>query len=130
MVTVTYVDTSAAMKLLFDEAESEAVFAFFLSGTEQRFVASWLLHTELHCAAGRRGDISPASLSTVLGIVDLIDVTRGDLITAGAQAPLRSNDAIHLAVAFRVGVDEIVTYDRQLGDVASRAGIAVVAPGR
>lgn len=126
---LTYVDTSAAMKLLFEEAESEATLAFFVSGADRRFVASWLLHTELHCAAGRRGDISPASLSAVLGAVDLVDITRGDLITAGSQAPLRSNDAIHLAVAFRLGVDEILTHDRELGDVASRAGIAVAAPG-
>lgn len=128
MVILTYVDTSAAMKLLFDEAESEAALTFLASSTDRRLVASWLLHTELHCAAGRRGDISPANLATVLGAVDLIDITRGDLITAGTQAPLRSNDAIHLAVAFRVGVDEIVTYDRELGDVASRAGITVLAP--
>ena len=128
MVILTYVDTSAAMKLLFDEAESEAALTFFASSTDRRLVASWPLHTVLHCAAGRRGDISPANLATVLGAVDLIDITRGDLITAGTQAPLRSNDAIHLAVAFRVGVDEIVTYDRELGDVASRAGITVLAP--
>jgi predicted nucleic acid-binding protein len=129
MVTVTYVDTSAAMKLLFEEAESDAALNFFTQGTEQILVASWLLHTELHCAAGRRIDIAPASLSAILGMINLVDVTRGDLITAGAQAPLRSNDAIHLAVAFRLGVDAIISYDHELIDAAARGGLRVLSPG-
>ncbi|MFT3714750.1 MAG: PIN domain-containing protein [Gordonia sp. (in: high G+C Gram-positive bacteria)] len=47
---------------------------------------------------------------------------------AGTHAPLRSNDAIHLATALRLGVDEMLTYDEELGRAASAAGIRVVAP--
>ncbi|MFT4307153.1 MAG: PIN domain-containing protein [Microbacterium sp.] len=42
---------------------------------------------------------------------------------------MRSNDAIHLAVALRIGADEIVTYDRELAGAAAAAGIPVIAPG-
>jgi predicted nucleic acid-binding protein len=45
-VTVTYLDTSAAMKLLIDEAESD-VLVQQLTTTTRDLVASWLLHTEL-----------------------------------------------------------------------------------
>lgn len=47
MVTATYLDASAAMKLIVEEAESAALLAE-LTTTRRRFVASWLLHTELH----------------------------------------------------------------------------------
>lgn len=120
-----YLDTSAAMKLLVEEAES-AVLVRELVEFPRRLVASWLLHTELHCASGRHpAIISTEALAVVLDAVTLIDVTRGDLIAAGTHAPLRSNEAIHFAVALRLGVDEIVTYDEEL---ARSAGIRVTAP--
>lgn len=127
-MTVAYLDTSAAMKLLVDENESEAL-ADELANSSRRLVASWLLHTELHCAAGRNpAIISQSAITTVLDAVTLVDVTRGDLLSAGTHVPLRSNDAIHLATALRVGVDELVTYDEELAGAARSAGISVVAP--
>ena len=88
-----------------------------------------LLHTELHCAAGRHpADIDIHAVNEVLATVDLFDVTRGDLLGAGLHIPLRSNDAIHLEVALRLGVHEIATYDEELQEVAARAGFTVLAP--
>jgi predicted nucleic acid-binding protein len=117
------------MKLLVDEAESAALVAE-LTGASRRLVASWLLHTELHCAAGRHPSvIALAAVTSIVDVLDLVDVTRGDLLAAGLHAPLRSNDAIHLATALRLGVDEIVTYDVELARSARAAGIRIVAPG-
>lgn len=128
MVTVAYLDTSAAMKLLVEEAESGALVTE-LVGSAPSLIASWLLHTELHCAAGRNPAlIEQTAIATVLDAVALVDVTRGDLLAAGTHAPLRSNDAIHLATALRVGVDEIITYDAELGAAAQAAGLRVLAP--
>lgn len=128
MVTTSYVDASAAMKLLVPEAESEALFDE-LARPGRQLVASWLLHAELHCAAGRNpADVELQAVAEVLKLVSLVDVTRGDILTAGTYAPLRSNDAIHCAAAFRLGVDEFITYDRELAAVAEEAGISVVAP--
>jgi len=56
----TYVDTSAAMKLIVAEAESDAV-AVYLDRKRRAdhdgLVSSLLPYTELHCAANRRGEI-------------------------------------------------------------------------
>jgi predicted nucleic acid-binding protein len=66
---------------------------------------------------------------TVLDSVSLIDLARGDLLAAGTHAPLRSNYAIHLTVALRVGANEIVTYDEELIERATAAGVPVLSPG-
>lgn len=125
---LSYLDTSAAMKLVVDEAESSALVEGLSAG--RRLVASWLLHTELHCAAGRHpDDVDLTAVHQVLDTVNLADCTRGDLIAAGTHAPLRSNDAIHLAVAIRLGVDELVTYDDELAMAGRAAGLTVYAPG-
>ncbi len=87
---LSYLDTSAAMKLLVAEPESAAL-AKSLS-SDRRLASAWLLHTELQ------------------------------------HAPLRSHDAIQLAVAIRLGVDEIVTYDNELAESATAAGLVVFAP--
>jgi len=129
-VTVSYLDTSAAMKLILDEPQSEALAAELARQDDRQLVSSWLLHTEMHCAAGRHPqDVDLEAVATVLDSVSLIDLTRGDLLAAGTHAPLRSNDAIHLAVALRVGADEITTYDGELIVQAAAAGLTVLSPG-
>lgn len=128
-MSVSYLDASAAVKLLVDEAESAALVDALTGDPDRRLVASWLLHTELHCAAGRHPQsIEQVSLRAVLDTVSLVDLTRGDMIAAGTHTPLRSNDAIHLAVAIRLGVDEVVTYAEELAAAATRAGLRVLAP--
>lgn len=127
---IAYLDTSAALKLILDEAESEALAAELSAREDRRLVSAWLLHTEMHCAAGRHPqDVDLGSVRAVLDTVNLIDLTRGDMLAAGTHAPLRSNDAIHLAIALRVGADELVTYDAELAAAAGAAGLAVLAPG-
>ncbi|MFT4009626.1 MAG: type II toxin-antitoxin system VapC family toxin [Nocardioidaceae bacterium] len=127
--TVCYLDASAAMKLLVDEAGSEALATALGQVDARRVVSSFLLHTELHCAAGRHPEILDITdVNRVLMTVDLFDLTRGDLLGAGMHTPLRSNDAIHLEVALRLGVDEIATYDGELQSAARRAGLTILAP--
>lgn len=126
-MTRSYLGTSAAMKLVIDEPESIALSKELATSVDRQLVASWLLHTELQCAAGRHPtEVARESVQLVLDLVDLI---RGDLLAAGATAPLRTNDAIHLAVALRLGVDEMVTYDGELAKASTTAGLIVVAPG-
>lgn len=128
-MTIAYLDTSAAMKLVLEEPESEALVTTLAARPTRRLAASWLLHTELHCAAGRHPDeIDLAAVTAVLDTVNLVDLTRGDMIAAGTHTPLRSNDAIHLAVAIRLGVDELISYDGELVDAAQRAGLGVLSP--
>lgn len=129
-MTISYLDTSAAMKLILDEPQSEALTAELAEREDRRLVSSWLLHTEMHCAAGRHPQhVDLEAVGTVLDSVSLIDLTRGDLLAAGTHTPLRSNDAIHLAAALRVGTDEILTYDGELIEQATAAGLTVLSPG-
>lgn len=127
-----YLDTSAAMKLIVQEAESQALLEHLLSAQSdgQRVVASWLLHTELHRAALRHPKaVPPASVAAVLDSLDLADLTRGDLLVAGSlSGTLRSHDAIHLAVALRLEVGSLATYDGELASAAAQAGLAVLQP--
>ncbi len=129
---IAYLDTSAAMKLLVEERESHALASYLQSaGQELTLVASWLLSTELHCAASRHPeDVDAASVGLVLETLTLVDLTRGDLLTAGTlPGRLRSHDAVHLAVALRLGVDELITYDGEFQRAAEAVGLRVARPG-
>ncbi|MEW1805468.1 type II toxin-antitoxin system VapC family toxin [Pseudarthrobacter sp. NPDC080039] len=128
---IVYVDTSAALKLVVEERESRST-AEFLSAAGQRgdrLVASMLLHTELHCAANRRG--LPADLvNAVLAGINLVDVVRSDLTYAAAlPGGLRSADAIHLAAAIRVEASLLVAFDHELLEAATQAGLQTLSPG-
>jgi predicted nucleic acid-binding protein len=131
LVITAYLDTSAAMKLIVEEPQSDALSRELAAGSERRLVASWLLHTEMHCASGRHPEaVDPAAVQAVLDVVNLVDLSRGDLLAAGTHTPLRPADAIHLAAALRVGCEEIVTYDEELATAARAAGLSVLSPGR
>lgn len=127
---VAYLDTSAAFKLVVDEDGSAELESFLIDDPSRVLVSSWLLFTELHCAAGRRpSEIDEQSVLQALDAVEFVDVSRKDLLYAARLVPLRSNDAIHLAVALRLEAQELITYDDELAAAARRLGIAPVSPG-
>ena len=128
---IIYVDTSAALKLVVEEAESRATAEFLSAAGERgdRLVASMLLYTELHCAANRRG-FPPELVNAVLGGVNLVDLVRSDLTYAAAlPGKLRSADAIHLAVAIRLEANTLVAFDQELLEAATKAGLSTLSPG-
>lgn len=129
-MSTTYLDASAAVKLIISEPESAALWQHLKNQPGLRLVASWLLYTELHCAVGRSpNDIDAERVEAVLQRIVLADISREDLIVATSHVGLRSNDAIHLAVARRLGVTELLTYDRELAAAAAAAGLSVLSPG-
>jgi predicted nucleic acid-binding protein len=127
---IIYVDTSAALKLVVEEAESAGVAEYLSAAASkgERLVASMLLYTELHCAARRRG--LPTELVTgVLSGINLADVARSDLLYAAAlPGRLRSADAIHLAAAIRLQTDALIAYDGELAAAATEAGLNALSP--
>lgn len=128
---IVYIDTSAALKLVIEEKESpqlaEAVQDHLDS--ESLLVSSFLLFTEMHCGADRRRAISSASVANTLDWVNLVDLQREDLVSAGSAGwGLRAADAIHLASALRLDSDVMVTYDEELQAAAAGAGLGVEAP--
>ncbi len=127
---ISYLDTSAALKLLVVEEESTALRSYWREATDVDAFGSWLLHTELHRAARRQPEVIDRDVvSRLLDSVNLVDVTRGDFLTAGAFPwRLRSHDALHLAVALRIDADVMITYDEELVAATHDAGLVVMSP--
>jgi predicted nucleic acid-binding protein len=128
-VTV-YLDTSAAAKLLVDEAESEALAAYLDGiGDEQDPASSALLETELRRLAVRL-ELDQSAVTDLLARVDLVDPPRPLFHEAGLLpgTHLRSLDALHLATALRVEADTFVAYDARLLDAARSVGLGVHSP--
>ncbi|WP_309073764.1 type II toxin-antitoxin system VapC family toxin [Paenarthrobacter sp.] len=128
---IVCVDTSAVMKLVVNEQESAAAAAYLveMAASGAHLVASMLLYTELHCAARRR-DMPFDVVNAVLAGINLVDVTRSDLMYAAAlPRQLRSADAIHLATAIRLQTDRLVAYDQELLLAATESGLITASPG-
>lgn len=124
-----YLDTSAALKLMVEEAESSAL-AERLDAEAPDLVACLLLETELRRAAHRHAALSQELVSHFVERVDLYEVPASLFREAGllAGSTLRSLDALHLAAAVRIGVDAVVTYDTRMTEASRELGLAVIAP--
>ena len=103
-MSVWYLDTSVALKLLIEEAESPAL-AQTVDSEQPDFVACWLLEIELRRAAQGLGMLGMAAISDFLTGVSLYEMPGSSLREAGILPgeTLRSLDALHLAAAVRIG---------------------------
>lgn len=124
-----YLDTSAALKLLVEEAESDAL-ARAIDGATPDLVGCWLLATELRRAAQREASLTQEAVSDFLDGVNLYEVPASLFREAGLLpgTNLRSLDALHLAAAVRIGADHLVTYDTRMSVSARALGLHVIAP--
>jgi predicted nucleic acid-binding protein len=127
---LTYLDSSAIVKLAVAEPESAALRAYLRR--RRPFVASALARTEVVRALLPYGETAVRAGRAALELVDLVRVNDRILAEAGTIEPvdLRSLDAIHLATAaeLRDELARIVTYDARLAGAAESLGFAVVAP--
>jgi uncharacterized protein len=129
---VIYFDTSALVKLVFDEAESAALAEWLTRRADVPKVSSDLATIELlrTCRRVDEGAVEGANL--LLGGIDLIPMDRAIVEKAATLVPteLRSLDAIHLASALSLQSDltALVAYDAKLCSAAADAGIEVVSP--
>lgn len=129
-MTAVYLDSSAIVKLVVREPESDALRAYLRS--RQPLVSSSLARTEVMRALLDSGDRACKNGRRVLAGLDLIRIDNKVLDLAGRLLPfeLRSLDAIHLATAQRLGDDRgrLCTYDVRMRDAAKELGMAVIAP--
>lgn len=127
---LTYVDSSAIVKLVIAEPESKALRRYLMR--RQPLVSSALARTEVARALLPLGAQAVARGDDVLRRVQLLRLNDHVLREAGRMEPaeLRSLDAIHLASARRLGasVRQIVTYDERMAEAATANGWSVVAP--
>jgi predicted nucleic acid-binding protein len=129
---VIYLDSSALVKLVFEEPESNALAQWLADRDETPKISSQLATIELIRACRRRDEEAVAEARVLLEGIDLVPLT-GDLIEhAAAVGPreLRSLDAIHLASArsIREDVTALVAYAARLQTAAVAAGFQVAAP--
>jgi predicted nucleic acid-binding protein len=131
-VSLYYADTSAVIKLLVEETDSNAFAAFYDAHSEAEWVSSALLRIEVMRAVARaRPALLPAARDMLLAFSYIaID---GDVVEGAMNEPdrsLRSLDAIHLATARILApeLDALVTYDDRLRKASSDAGLVTVSP--
>lgn len=130
---IVYVDTSAYLKLIVQEAETEAL---RIALTRERaagavVMSSILLLTELHRAAWRLG-VDRIRIDQELKKVSLLRPNDSTFERAGGlpSPHLRSLDALHLCAAIECGATVMYVYDERLRAAASDLGLSVSAPGR
>lgn len=129
-MAVTYVDSSAIVKLAVAEPESVALRRHLRR--RRPLVSSALARTEVLRALLPAGAAAVASGRSVLGDIELARVNDRVLAAAATLEPadLRTLDAIHLATAQRFGAElaQLVTYDDRMLAAAARLGIRTAAP--
>jgi uncharacterized protein len=136
-VAVFYADASALVKLVRDEAESEALRAFL---ADADLVSSELVLTEIPRAVRRAVALEPALpldllLERTAELIDalaLLPLDRALLEGAGAltEPALRALDAIHVASAVTLDpAGAFVTYDERQAAAARLAGLRTMSPG-
>ena len=130
-----YLDTSALVKLIRIEVESEALGDWLDERTEMRWITSALAEVELPRAIRA---VAPEGLSAVPSVLARLDRFEIDPVIRSTAAyvdpALRSLDAIHLATAQTAAstapLTALVTYDSRLREAADALGLTTAAPGK
>ncbi len=128
-----YLDSSAILKLVWPEAETNALRAALERWPDR--VSSVLARVEVNRALHRTA--APLAIrargDAVLAAMVLINIDDGVLARASSFTDplLRSIDAMHLAAALSIGDDPeaFVTYDDRLARAAVRQRLTVLHPG-
>ena len=127
-----YLDTSALVKLVVAEGESQALKHFLGAHADDSLFSAALARTELIRAVAPNGAPAIADARDLLNRLDTVTLTRQLLDDAGTLLPLRlrSLDAIHLAAAQRAGdsLRAVVTYDTRMLSAAADLGISTASP--
>lgn len=135
-----YLDTSAIIKLVRAEAETEALIDHLDAHAEQELFTSSLATVELSRALTAHGE--PDAAARAVQRSDRIEIGDGaipaiaiagavfDLARTLPPAVLRSLDAIHLATAMLAGgaLDHLITYDKRMVAAADAAGLRASSP--
>ena len=128
--SLTYLDSSALVKLVAVERESAALLRFLRRHPVR--VSCALARTEVVRAVRHLGPDAVTRAREVVRRVDLIAVDDALLDAAAVLDPrvVRSLDAIHLAAASTVSAHlaALVTYDERMATAARLLGLAITAP--
>lgn len=127
-----YLDSSAILKLVVTETETEALRAYLRDRRGERAATSALAIVEVSRALHPAGAYAVVRGRRELARFSLLTITKQVLETAANLSPgirLRSLDAVHVATALQLeDLTSLVTYDQRMASAAGDLGLAVVAP--
>jgi predicted nucleic acid-binding protein len=127
-----YYDSSALLKLVLHQRESEDFQRWYEARQRVVAVSSSLALVEVVRAVGQDGPAMKERARAVLAGLDLMPMTYDLLGEAGELGhSVRSLDAIHLVSAIRLKRDlqAFVAYDKRLLQAAEEAGLPIASPG-
>ncbi|NIL84716.1 Ribonuclease VapC35 [Rhodococcus fascians] len=128
-----YLDSSAVLKLIFDEAESDVLQTWLTERAGVPWVSSELAKVEVVRATRRYAPGSVPTARAVVAQMNLVPINSSttDLAADVGDPMLRTLDAIHLASALSVRdhLTAFVAYDLRLAAAAEAHGLTVDAPG-
>lgn len=123
-------DSSALVKLVIEEAESEAL-ALEIDRQPTTLVVSRVAVIEVIRAVSIVEPLQLDEADRLLRSCVLISVS--DAIIGLARTltseRLRTLDAIHLATAMLAGAEAMAVYETRLGEAAAAHGLTAIAPG-
>jgi predicted nucleic acid-binding protein len=126
-----YLDTSAFLKLVRSEPESQAL-RDELRHAGAELISSVLLSVEGRRAARRYGKLASIRADAALTTVTLLALDQPTIEIASDLEPpeLRSLDALHLATILSLGddIERVYCYDSRLTGAARSLGIEVAEP--
>ncbi|MCF3945705.1 type II toxin-antitoxin system VapC family toxin [Acidiphilium sp. AL] len=136
-----YLDTNILVSFFVQDDLNERAIQF-LNGADAELLVSDFAKLEFGSAVAQRcrmkllePDAAQAALaafdSWTVRIATRIETAPADLIAAAAairrlDTPLRTGDALHIAIADRIGAT-IATFDRKMTEAALALGVAVTA---
>lgn len=127
-----YLDSSAIVKLVQKEAESDALTRYLRRHRGDQRVSSTLARVEVVRAVRAGGPDMISLARRQLGRLFLVPLDRAVLDDAAELGGplLRSLDAVHLASASRIQHElrAVVTYDDRMRDAADELCVPVAAP--
>jgi uncharacterized protein len=125
-----YLDSSALVKLVIRESDSEELRVFV---GDREMATSQISRVELIRAVARNQPDAVDAAQDLFGDLTIIALSRVITSRAGWVPPpaLRSLDALHVASAttMRDSLDALVTYDGRMIEAGRLAGLRVRSPG-
>lgn len=132
-----YVDSSALVKRVIEEQESDELVGFLDEHYQQAdLLASsslaWVEVSRVLLARAKSAATAGELIEAAMSGIDERSMS-ADVISVARRIEslvLRSLDAIHLATAVLIDAHVVVTYDDRLADACRRNALAVASPGR
>ena len=127
-----YLDTSALVKLVVVEAESDALRTWLAAKTDAFLVTNTIGVVELQRLTMRISQEASGAAVTLLARIDVLELIPASLALAAQLPPpdVRTLDALHVAsAALLPDLEVLVTYDLRMAQAARGYGLPVESPG-